>query len=354
MRARSGNLTEGLPARDLDAADQLLAAVSWYFRTVYREAEGPGVLPFYCDRRKVGHFAVEAEALGAGHEDALFRLFVALAMFQARRDVVIMDQQRRLSAHAAVTLTSVAYIAREVGGNRCAHLASAAAFDEQCSVQKRGPSIDCDDHPGLKCHVKDATAAFNRMGDMGKLPTSAWLRAWACGRWAGLHAEVLAADADPAARAELMVTALSQVHRVGRKLATMFVSALSVPALAPGLTPWFPEIDGNQLIVVDTHVARAVDALRGGAAPRTYTSREAWLRKRALAFDLRTHAEDVPRYSPRLVQQALYWFCSRSNRTARSDVCAAPRTQRCTRCAPLLCPFIASDSPASLHLACES
>ena len=30
--------------------------------------------------------------------------------------------------------------------------------------------------PGTECHVKQATVVFNRMGDMGKLPTSAWLR----------------------------------------------------------------------------------------------------------------------------------------------------------------------------------
>ena len=50
-------------------------------------------------------------------------------------------------------------------------------------------------------------------------------------------------------------------ERVGRKLATMFVSALSTPALAPGLTPWFPDIDGNELVVVDK---RGDDAGGGG------------------------------------------------------------------------------------------
>jgi len=48
----------------------------------------------------------------------------------------------------------------------------------------------------------------------------------------------------------------------------------STPALAPGLTPLFPDINGNVLVVVDTNVARAVDALRKPGAPKTYEARE--------------------------------------------------------------------------------
>jgi hypothetical protein len=134
------------------------------------------------------------------------------------------------------------------------------------------------------------------------------------------------------------VKRFAQIHRVGRKLATMFVSALSTPALAPGLTPWFPEIDGNDLVVVDTNVARAVDALRKPGAPKTYQAREEWIREQAALIDLRAFNPALPRHSPRVVQEALYAFCSRSNRLARGDRCAA-RATPCRGCAPRICPF---------------
>ena len=108
------------------------------------------------------------------------------------------------------------------------------------------------------------------------------------------------------------------------------------------LTPWFPNVDGNELVVVDTNVARAVNGLR---APRpgartTYDAHAQWVRAQAARIDLRVFKPDLPAYSPRLVQEALYTFCSKSNRIARGDACAG-RTIPCARCAPALCPFAA-------------
>ena len=142
-------------------------------------------------------------------------------------------------------------------------------------------------------------------------------------------------------RAVLLVARFAAAHRVGRKLATMFVSALSTPALAPGLTPWFPKVDGNGLVVVDTNVARAVDALRAPGAAKTYDARERWVREQAAKLDLRAFGPELPAYSPRLVQEALYAFCSKSNRVARGDACAE-RGAPCATCAPTLCPFAPS------------
>jgi len=186
--------------------------------------------------------------------------------------------------------------------------------------------------------VKDATRVFNRMGDMGKLPTSAWLRLWQGGGMQVMLEDVCREEPSPTKRAGLLVGRFAAVHRVGRKLATMFVSALSTPALAPGLTPWFPKIDGNELVVVDTNVARAVDALRAPGAAKTYDARELWVREQAARIDLRAFQPDLPAYSPRLVQEALYAFCSKSNRVARGDACAE-RGAPCATCAPTLCPF---------------
>lgn len=320
-----------------DIATTLRRTLDWYFGRVYGRLEGPGTLPFYCDPERVGHFAVKPSALAAGETTALFRLFIGLAMFQARRDVVIMRQQAAMPRDRAWYLLSPSVISRLAQRSHCDLFDSAQRFDAGCRVQKRGTSVDCTYRPGAPCHVKDATVLLNRMGDMGKLPTSAWLHAWKGGRLKQTLKRVISDESDAQARAAMLVAHFAQVHRVGVKLATMFVSALSTPALAPGLTPWFPEIDGNALVVVDTNVARAVDQLRGQGGSQTYESRAGWLRDYARQLDLRIFRKDVPSYSPRLVQQALYAFGSKSNRQARGDDCASAAA--CPECVPALCPF---------------
>lgn len=316
----------------------LSSVVRWYFANVYGVTEGPGILPFYVDPSRVGRFAVDPNALAAGKSAALFRLFVALSMYQARRDTLIMRQQRAMSAAAVTTLTSPRRLRELVEATPCKHLASADEFDVGCDVTKYEAVIDCGSRPGLPCPVKSATTELRRMGDSGKLPVSAWLRHWKDRRLARLLVEVLEAEPDPARRADLLVDRFARVHRVGRKLATMFVSALSTPALAPGLTPWFPAVDGHGLVVVDTHVARAIDTLRPNGAPATYDARDQWLKRQAARIDLRKFHLSVPSYAPRLVQQALYAFGSSSNRKAVHDPCAGGGGP-CRACVPRLCPF---------------
>lgn len=318
---------------------QLKGVLAWYLSEVYGRVEGPGTLPFYCDAKRVGPFFVNPSELAAGDASALFKLFVAMGMFQALRDVVIMRQQAAMLRSAAQSLLSTKVLGKLVRRSPCEQLASAATFDAGCSVQKSGGIVDCAHHAGVTCHVKDATRLLNRMGDMGKLPTSAWLHAWQDGRLAALLEEVQATESHPARRATLLVERFSRVYRVGEKLATMFVSALATPALAPGLTPWFPAVDGNTLVIVDTNVARAVDLLGAPMGARTYSARARWIREQAETIDLQEFRADVPAFSPRLVQQALYTFCSKSNRSAQTDDCRV-RTTPCAACVPVLCPFV--------------
>ena len=224
----------------------------------------------------------------------------------------------------------------------------AASVDETChQALVGGAQAGLQRQQPRRCEVRVLdgarlpTVAFHRMGDMGKLPTSAWLRLWKDGGVRELLANVCRQETVPTKRAALLVKRFAEIHRVGRKLATMFVSALSTPALAPGLTPWFPDVDGNALVVVDTNVARAVDALRKPAAPKSYDAREAWVREQAALLDLRSFSPALPRYSPRLLQEAFYAFCSRSNRIERGDLCAT-RSTPCPGCAPRICPFAIS------------
>ena len=312
--------------------------MAWYFEHAYGRIEGPTVLPWYCDSARCGRFAVASEALAEGTPDALFKLFVAFSMFQARRDTVILAQQRGMTERDTDALLSAPNIERAITSSPCAALKS-PDFASRCTVALQGRGVDCRSMPGHPCHVKDATRVLKRTGDMGKIPSSAWIHAWEGGKLA--HTLEMLGEVSPTSRGALLVEHLRGVHRIGEKLATMFVSALSTPALAPGLTPWFPLIDGNELLVIDTNVARAVDAL--GCPEKSYRERAAWLRSLANRIDLSDFHRDVPRRSPRLVQQALFTFCSRSNRTSRVDPCSA-RATACDGCSPALCPFMTSPS----------
>jgi hypothetical protein len=326
------------------AASNALAVqhvVRWYFDEVYARREGPGTLPFYCDPDRVGAFAIAPDDIAAGGDAAVFRLLITLSMYQALRDVVIMRQQRSLPLASMRVVAGLATVKRSTLRHACSKLASVEDFEQGCDVAKDRERIDCGTCPGVACHVKDATRVFNRMGDMGKLPTSAWLRLWRGGGVQALLDEVCHEELTPTKRAAILVERFAAVNRVGRKLATMFVSALSTPALAPGLTPWFPDIDGNELVVVDTNVARAIDTLRLRGAGKSYEARERWVREQAKRIDLRRFHPEVPQYSPRLVQQALYAFCSKSNRVALGDECASAETP-CGSCAAVLCPFAAA------------
>lgn len=310
--------------------------VAWYLN--HAEQRTLGSLPFYCRADRVGAFAVAAKDLAMGGDAALFQLFITLSMYQALRDVTIMRHQRSLPTVLVRQVACAAQLERSIAGHGCEVLRSADEFDRSCNVVKQGKLVDCGRNAGVPCHVKDATRVLNRMGDMGKLPTSAWLRHWTGGGMASLLDEVRRQEPSPEKRAVLLVSRFTQVFRVGRKLSTMFVSSLSTPALAPGLTPWFPVVDGNYLVVVDTNVARAADLLRASGVERNYEARVRWVRQQAERIDLRDFDAGLPRFSPRIVQEALYAFCSKSNRVASRDACAE-RSAPCTACPSPICPF---------------
>ncbi|MCE9579549.1 MAG: hypothetical protein K8W52_40890 [Deltaproteobacteria bacterium] len=320
------------------AAAALTHIVDWYARTAYDRWEGGAQTPFYCDPARVGHFAIAPASLAAGRDDALFRLLTMMAMYQSRRDVDIMAIQRGMSRTQAAAMGSTRTLRVLVDDAGCALARDAEAFDDRCTVRRdfARDRATCTYRPRAACHVKDTTMAIGRMGDMGKLATSAWLHVADAGGLRTLATVAVASTASPAAAADYLVDRIAQIYRIGVKLATMYVSALATPALAPGLTPWWPRIDGNHLIVVDANVGRVIDALRR-RGPRTYEARAAWFRDRAADIDLRAIRSDWPARSPRLVQQAVYVFRSRSNRAALGDTCSG--TETCHAGVPALCPF---------------
>lgn len=317
--------------------------VSWYLRTAYKRWEGPGIRPFSADATRIGHFAVDQTALAARDSDAMFQLLITMASYQSRRDVDIMAIQRATARRRVVEMTSTKRLRVLVEGSRCPHLRDADTFDRSCDVRRevaRGITT-CNAHPRARCHVKDATAAIGRMGDLGKLPTSAWLHLGPAGlhRW---FIETCLVENDPHRRARRLVERLSMIYRIGTKLASMFVTAMSVEELGHG-APWRPEIDGSRVVVVDANVRRAIRNWRSNRGVQTYEALARWLLAAADHIDLSSLRHELPRRSPRLVQQAIYVFGSRSNRVALRDRCA---TRPCTDCPSRVCPFAADSKPA--------
>ncbi len=320
--------------RTVTAAEEVEAIVDWYLDKAYRRWEGPNVTPFFADRQRVGHFAVDLDLLQRGEERALFRLLVALSMYQSRRDIDIMAIQRGMLMRTVDRMTSPSRLRVLVEQTRCPQLVDASTFGDSCDVARiPGRSgATCGTRPRLACHVKEATTAIGRMGDMGKLPTSAWLSLGGPGVRGALD-QVCREERDPGTRAERLVERFVTIHRVGTKLASLFVSALSTPELN-GIAPWHPTIDGAQLVVVDGNVSAAVAIWRGPRARRTYDATAKWIQQ--LAGEIQRRSPAGPRRSPRFVQQAIYVFRSRFNRVAAGDPCA---TRPCASCPSRVCPF---------------
>ncbi len=324
--------------------EEIDSIVAWYVRSAFGKWEGPGIVPFFADAARVGPFAVDSRALAARDPEALFKLLVTLSAYQSRRDVDIMRIQRKTGSRPARAMTSPRRLRVLVEQSRCLHLRAASEFDEHCDVRRdfaRGGAT-CDSRPRTACHVKEATAAIGRMGDLGKTPTSAWLHLGSgdLHRW---FVDACRAQHDPQKRATSLVERAATIHRIGTKLASMFVTALSVPELGIG-APWWPEIDGSRIVVIDANVGNAIRSWRRGRGPATYGAMSRWMITAAEHIDLSRHHRSLPPRSPRFVQQAIYVFRSRSNRAAVSDPCA---TRACPECPSRVCPFHADDPRAN-------
>jgi hypothetical protein len=317
--------------------DELERIVAWYLRTAFERWEGPGVQPFYADPARVGRFAVNLDAVAARDPAALFHVLVTLAAYQSRRDVDIMAIQQAMPARQAIAMTSPRRLRVLVEQTPCPNLRDAGTFDRACDVRRdfARDRTTCDTRPRTACHVKDATTAIGRMGDLGKTPTSAWLHLGPAGlsRW---FDEACAAHRDPHVRAANMIERVSAIYRIGVKLASMFVSALSVPELGIGAAAWAPELDGSRVVVVDANVGRAIRTWRRGRGAGTYVANARWFVEASDEINLSRLRTGLPRSSPRFVQQAVYLFRSRFNRIAHQDACAR---EACLECPSSLCPF---------------
>lgn len=319
---------------------------AWYLQTYHDSPDDVGVGAMFCDAGRVGHFAVDRDALAAGDPDALFRVLVATVMFQRRQDAQILRVLRGISREDAEELTDATRLRALADQSACAHLRSNAALLAECDLTKDPETKKgtCERRPELPCHLKRHTVLLKRYGHFGKVPTSAALnlRQHGVEDLLELREAVLRDLKDPAERADELARRLSSAWRVSEKIAAMFLSAVSNPDLSPGLAPWAEGIDWSRYVVVDSNVDLFLERT-GYLGPWTYHARTKFVRRLARRVDVRAigrsmnHGTPLSTHNPRLVQQGIYLFMSESNRrSSTSGRDCWHSADACETCAPAL------------------
>jgi hypothetical protein len=292
----------------------------------------------FCDPSRVGAFATTPEKFAAGDPSALFKVLCAMIMFQRRQDVQIARILRGMAPAVAREITSSRRLLKLVDESACEFMKTSASLHAHCDLTKnaRGAGA-CSAHPALPCHLKDHTVVMKRYGHFGKFPTSAalLLREAHVRDLRALRERVLSAHADPGHRAEALEQALSRIWRVGQKIASMFLSAVTNPDLGPA--PWREGVDWAHFVVIDSNVDLFLSAI-GYAGSGTYDARRRFVVEVARRIDLQRCGHAGQPYNPRLVQQAMYLFMSAANRRAlegdcmRKGVCGQCPLPLRTRC----------------------
>jgi hypothetical protein len=179
------------------------------------------------------------------------------------------------------------------------------------------------------CHLKRHTVLLRRYGHFGKVPTSAALSLRELGvpGVAALRRGIWARTTEPIERAILLEQALSRSWRVSEKIAAMYLSALTVPGLS-GRRPIWSGVDYNRYVVIDSNTDLFLAAIGYGGA-KTYAARREFI----VGLTVKLARADAPLASlgPRIVQQAMYTFMSRTNRRANTGDCMH-RPWACGRC----------------------
>jgi hypothetical protein len=155
-----------------------------------------------------------------------------------------------------------------------------------------------------------------------------------------LRSRALAEAAEPLARARFIESALMRVWRVNRKISAMFLSALCNPDLGPPRAPWREGIDWTRFVVIDSNTDLYLSSL-GYSGSGTYDARLEFIRALSCRIDLARLAPGLHSFNPRIVQQAMYTFMSRTNRLAAAVDCSH-RPGACVRCPAVLatrCPL---------------
>ncbi len=333
------------------------AVVGWYLATQHLRSSDVGLLPMFCDPDLVGAFAVNRRDVERGEGGALFRLLVAVTMFQALRDALVLKILRGISAADVAELTSVRTLVRLGETCRCPHAGSPESLLSACDLTKdpatkRGT---CASRPRTRCHLKRHTELLNRYGHFGKVPSSAAMvvQEHAGGDLGRLHERVCSTAQTPEERARLLSSTLCRIWRVDAKLASMFLSLVAVPDLGLDQPPWMPGVDWTRFVVIDRNVDGFLASI-GYAGTASYAARSMFVRELARRIDLRRFRAGLRPFNPRLVQQAMFLFMSASNRKAARSDCSRIGPAQCLGCPRVLrvrCPVRPSTgaSPDARH-----
>jgi hypothetical protein len=310
--------------------------VRWYLETYYSSADDIGLLSTFTAVNRVGHMAVDRDAIASGVPEALFRLLVTVAMFQRLRDVLVLKILRSLPAAAARELTSARELLALSAGAACEHAHTNRSLIAVCDLTKDPTSRrgTCSVAPERPCYLKGHTELLRRYGHFGKVPTSLALALAEHGATdlSVLRSQVLDFDPDPLLRAQELERRLSDAWRVNRKIASMFLSLVSTPDIGLAAPPWIQGIDWTWYVVVDSNVDLFLASV-GYEGPMTYDARREHVRRLAARIDLSDLRRDLVPYNPRLVQQALFMFAGQSNRRAAVADCSK-RAGACDTCTP--------------------
>lgn len=323
-----------MASRDQVAATR--AVVRWYLAHYHGTREDLGGAETFVRRDQVGAFAVAPAAFTRGDPPALFRMFLAMTLFQRRQDQQVLRILRGISSADARELTSVRSLEAERLEGRCRLLGSSQFLHDRCDLTKVAGKGTCGVAPRTACHLKRHTVLLKRYGHFGKVPTSAalMLREWGVRDLGALRAQILGAAQDPAARALKLEQALMRVWRVNRKISAMFLSAVCNPDLSTHRPPWVAGIDWTRFVVIDSNTDLFLKSI-GYRGAGTYDARLQFIQALARRIDLSKERATLHAFNPRIVQQAMYMFMSRSNRRVSGVDCLRVPLA-CSRCIDVL------------------
>jgi hypothetical protein len=308
------------------------AVVHWYLSTYFRAPSEPGTLAAFADQEVVGSFAIDLAAVRANRPAALFKLLIATIMFQRRRDVVVQALMRSLTPHDVWELSSQDALVGLARANSCRHSAIRETLHRTCDLHKTSDGMPtCSVRHSADCYLKRHSALLKRYGDFGKYPTSAALLLddLRVRDLPGLYEQVTSAYRSPTERANVLKERLCEIFRVSSKIASMFLALVSNPDLTSN-PPWEERLDWTQFVVVDSNVESFLESI-GYSGPRSYNGRVAFIQVLARRINLRRLDSRLHAFNPRLVQQAMYIFMSRSNRNS-SDIDCWREKSRCESC----------------------
>lgn len=301
------------------------AVVRWYFATYYGQSHDMGMAATFANEATVGEFAVDKEAVEAGDPASLFKLFISVSMFQRLRDAIVMQTLRGISHQDADELTSLPSLLSLIDTSGCDHIRTNDSIKKRCDLTKDDSGqACCSVAPDAPCHLKRHSMLLRRYGHFGKVPSSAALaiRESGAANLGELKDYVIGCSGgNPMVAALELERVVSQTWRVASKIAAMFLSLVTAPGMGFRTVPWATGIDWTYYVVIDRNVDLFLESI-GYSGSGTYEARRETVLALARQIDVSELCPGLPPFHPRLVQQAMFCFMSKSNRRLAAGDCS--------------------------------